>query len=107
MTTKEIIGKNIKKYRKAAGHTQQDLGKKIGYSDSGISAFEKGVNDIDNLMNTDINDAAFSIPLLYLKMRFTFINFVYKHLFLSAVWQFSLVHSIPSFLFKFCFPFLR
>ena len=47
MATKEIIGKNIKKYRQAAGHTQQDLGKKIGYSDSGISAFEKGVNDVD------------------------------------------------------------
>lgn len=48
MSTKEIIGKNIKKYRKAAGHTQQDLGNKIGYSDSGISAFEKGINDVDS-----------------------------------------------------------
>lgn len=47
MTTKEVIGRNIKKYRKAAGHTQQDLGSKIGYSDSGISAFENGVNEVD------------------------------------------------------------
>ena len=47
MTTKELIGRNIKKYRKAAGHTQQDLGNKIGYSDSGISAFENGVNEVD------------------------------------------------------------
>lgn len=44
---KEIIGRNIKKYRKAAGHTQQDLGDKIGYSDKAISAFETGVNTPD------------------------------------------------------------
>lgn len=45
MTTKEVIGRNIKKYRIAAGHTQQELGDKIGYSHKAISAFETGVNE--------------------------------------------------------------
>ena len=47
MTEKEIIGLNIRKYRKAAGHTQTELGKLIGSNKSCISAYEKGVNEVD------------------------------------------------------------
>lgn len=39
---RDIIAGNIAYYRKQAGHTQADLGEKLGYSDKSISKWERG-----------------------------------------------------------------
>ena len=42
-----IIGNNIKKLRKASGHTQKELAEKLGYTLKSISAYETGINEPD------------------------------------------------------------
>lgn len=42
-----IIGENIKKLRKASGHTQKELAEKLGYTLKSISAYETGINEPD------------------------------------------------------------
>lgn len=44
---KDVISKNIKKYRKAAGLTQVELAKKLEITSASISNWEKGQNSID------------------------------------------------------------
>lgn len=39
---REIIARNIAYYRKQAGHTQAELGEKLGYSDKSVSKWERG-----------------------------------------------------------------
>lgn len=43
----ELISKNIRKYRIAAGMTQIQLAKKLGITSASISNWEKGQNSID------------------------------------------------------------
>lgn len=45
-TNQYLIGKRIKASREEANLTQEELGKKIGYSAMGISYFEKGLRKI-------------------------------------------------------------
>lgn len=44
MNINEIVGENIRKYRKLRGLTQQELGKRIGVLHNTISQYEKGRN---------------------------------------------------------------
>lgn len=44
--SQQLIGRRIKSVREEAGLTQEELGKKIGYSAMGISYFEKGLRKI-------------------------------------------------------------
>lgn len=44
---REVISKNIKKFRMAAGMTQTDLAKKLNITSASISNWEKGQNSID------------------------------------------------------------
>lgn len=61
--TSQLIGKRIKSAREQLGMTQEQLGKKIGYSTMGISYFEKGsrkiktedIEKIANALNTSAN----------------------------------------------------
>lgn len=46
MNRNEEIGQKIKNARVAANFTQEELGKKIGYSAMGVSYLEKGVRNI-------------------------------------------------------------
>lgn len=46
MNRNEEIGQKIKNARVAANLTQEELGKKIGYSAMGVSYLEKGVRNI-------------------------------------------------------------
>ena len=46
MNTQQIIGKKIKDARQRLGLSQEDLGKRVGYSSMGISHFECGVRKI-------------------------------------------------------------
>ena len=41
-TAQKLIGDRIRTIRKAAGVSQEQLGRRINYSDSAISAFENG-----------------------------------------------------------------
>lgn len=45
-TNQQLIGMRIKSARENAGLTQDELGKKLGYSSMGISYFEKGLRKI-------------------------------------------------------------
>lgn len=45
-TSQRLIGRRIKSAREQAEVTQEELGKKIGYSAMGISYFEKGLRKI-------------------------------------------------------------
>ncbi len=45
-TNQFLIGKRIKSAREDANLTQEELGKKVGYSAMGISYFEKGLRKI-------------------------------------------------------------
>lgn len=44
---KEIISKNLRKYRKAAKISQTALAKQLGISPSSVSNWEQGLNSID------------------------------------------------------------
>lgn len=63
MNNQELVGKKIKEAREKAGLTQEELGKKTGYSAMGISYFEKGlrgikISDLEVIakaLNVDIN----------------------------------------------------
>lgn len=51
MDRKKLVGTQLKKARKEAGYTQEELAKKMGLSTMMISRYEVGLNDIpiDNL----------------------------------------------------------
>lgn len=61
---KKIIGKNIKRYRKAFGYTQKDLGIQADLNELYISQIERGVGipsinalfKIANVLNKNIKD---------------------------------------------------
>lgn len=46
MDTQQIIGKKIKDARQRIGLSQEELGKRVGYSAMGISHFECGIRKI-------------------------------------------------------------
>lgn len=46
MNNQELVGRKIKEAREKAGLTQEELGRKTGYSAMGISYFEKGLRGI-------------------------------------------------------------
>lgn len=46
MDNQQLIGERIRKARIDAGFTQDELGKKIGYSAMGVSYLEKGLRNI-------------------------------------------------------------
>lgn len=46
MDTQQIIGKKIKNARQNMGLSQEELGKRVGYSAMGISHFECGIRKI-------------------------------------------------------------
>lgn len=50
MNIDEIVGANIRKYRKMRGLTQKDLGDKIGVRNNTISQYEKGRNSPEQNM---------------------------------------------------------
>ena len=50
MNINEIVGSNIKKYRKMRGLTQKDLGDRIGVKHNTVSQYEKGVNEPEHNM---------------------------------------------------------
>jgi transcriptional regulator with XRE-family HTH domain len=50
---KEKIGQSIFYYRRIAGYTQKELGKKINISGTQIYKYEKGISNIShNMLNT-------------------------------------------------------
>ena len=63
MDKQKMIGEKVRQLRAEAGLTQEELGKKIGYSAMGVSYLEKGmrkikVGDLEQIadvLNTDIN----------------------------------------------------
>lgn len=63
MEKQKLIGEKIRKARDDAGLTQEEFGKKIGYSAMGVSYIEKGLRgikiqdleEIANVLNTNIN----------------------------------------------------
>ena len=62
---RDTISKNIIALRKANGHTQIDLARKINYSDKAVSRWEKGevIPDVETLQKIAEN---YSVPLTYL-----------------------------------------
>lgn len=60
----EIIGENIKSYRKAMGYTQKDLSEFLNVSTPSITHYEKGQREVDlvklnklaDLFNVELSD---------------------------------------------------
>ena len=56
MDVKEIVGNNLKDYRRKLGYTQEDLAKYIGVERSLISHYENGAREISLIHLNKISD---------------------------------------------------
>ena len=99
---KQIIAKNLIKFRKANGLTQLELAEKLNYSDKAISKWERGeslpdiyvLQQIASMFNITLNDLVSNEPIVTVKPQEKLNKPVIFQMSVGLIWLIAVINFI-------------